>query len=65
MKTARNNPLDIRDISLKVTELIKEYAVVNNCTQDEMLERIVLEWRANDHQETKMNSFFVQALDVI
>ncbi|MGJ5633972.1 hypothetical protein [Nostoc sp. CALU 1950] len=53
MKTARNNPLDIRDISLKVTELIKEYAVVNNCTQDEMLERIVLEWNSQQSESER------------
>ncbi|OYD90851.1 hypothetical protein CDG76_29460 [Nostoc sp. 'Peltigera membranacea cyanobiont' 210A] len=53
MKTARNNPLDIRHISLKVTELIKEYAVVNNCTQDEMLERIVLEWNSKQSESER------------
>ncbi|MBN3927663.1 MAG: hypothetical protein V7K64_23280 [Nostoc sp.] len=53
MKTARNNPLDIRHISLKVTELIKEYAVVNNCTQDEMLERIVLEWNSQQSESER------------
>ena len=46
METARNNPLDIRHISPKVRELIKQYAIVNNCTQAEMLERIILEWNA-------------------
>ncbi|MEH2037217.1 hypothetical protein [Nostoc sp.] len=50
MKTARNNLLEIGHISLKVTELIKEYAVVNNCTQDEMLERIVLEWNSKQSE---------------
>ncbi|MBE8966300.1 MULTISPECIES: hypothetical protein [Nostoc] len=44
METTRNNPLDIRHISPNVRELIKQYAAVNNCTQAEMLERIVLEW---------------------
>ncbi|AFY35967.1 hypothetical protein [Calothrix sp. PCC 7507] len=53
MKTARNNPLDIRHISLKVTELIKQYAVVNNCTQDEMLERIVLEWNSQQSESER------------
>lgn len=43
---ARNDSLDIRDISPKVKELIKQYAVVNNCTQAEMLEHIVLGWNA-------------------
>ncbi|WP_375496023.1 hypothetical protein [uncultured Nostoc sp.] len=53
MKTARNNPLDIRHISLRVTELIKQYAVVNNCTQDEMLERIVLEWNSQQSESER------------
>ncbi|QLE52696.1 hypothetical protein FD724_32485 (plasmid) [Nostoc sp. C057] len=53
MKTARNNPLDICQISLKVTELIKEYAIVNNCTQDEMLERIVLEWNSQQSESER------------
>ncbi|MEH1946521.1 MAG: hypothetical protein V7K77_06130 [Nostoc sp.] len=53
MKTARNNPLDIRHISLKVTELIKQYAVVNNCTQAEMLERIVLEWNTQQSESER------------
>lgn len=53
MKTARNNPLDICHISLKVTELIKQYAVVNNCTQDEMLERIVLEWNSQQSESER------------
>ncbi|BDA69915.1 unknown protein [Rivularia sp. IAM M-261] len=46
METARNDSLDIRDISPKVKELIRQYAVVNNCTQAEMLEHIVLGWNA-------------------
>ncbi|MEH2429038.1 MAG: hypothetical protein V7K26_16385 [Nostoc sp.] len=50
MKTARNNLLEIGHISLEVTDLIKEYAVVNNCTQDEMLERIVLEWNSKQSE---------------
>jgi hypothetical protein len=53
MKTARNKPIDIRHISLKVTELIKQYAVVNNCTQDEMLERIVLEWNTQQSESER------------
>ncbi|QLE45374.1 hypothetical protein FD723_34330 (plasmid) [Nostoc sp. C052] len=53
MKTARNNPLDIRHISLKVTELIKQYAVINNCTQGEMLERIVLEWNTQQSESER------------
>lgn len=53
MKTARNNPLNIRHISQKVTELIKQYAVVNNCTQGEMLERIVLEWNTQQSESER------------
>ncbi len=43
---AENNQLDISSISPKVRQLIKMYAYVNNCKQSEMLERIVLEWNA-------------------
>jgi len=43
---AENNQLDISNISPKVAQLIKMYAYVNNCNQSEMLERIVLEWNA-------------------
>ncbi|WP_199341264.1 MULTISPECIES: hypothetical protein [Nostocales] len=43
---AENNQLDISNISPKVRQLIKMYAYVNNCNQSEMLERIVLEWNA-------------------
>lgn len=46
METVKNNSLDIRNISSKVRELIKQYSAVNNCTQAEMLERIILEWNA-------------------
>jgi hypothetical protein len=38
--------IEIRYISPQVRQLIKMYASVNNCTQSEMLERIVLEWNA-------------------
>jgi hypothetical protein len=38
--------LVLRHMSLEVKQLIKMYATVNNCTQIEMLERIVLEWNA-------------------
>ncbi len=48
-----NNSLDIRHISLKVAELIKEYAAVNNCTQGEMLERIVLEWNTQQSESER------------
>ncbi len=37
----------------KVTELIKQYAVVNNCTQCEMLERIVLEWNTQQSESER------------
>ncbi|MDF5728502.1 MAG: hypothetical protein PUP92_10800 [Rhizonema sp. PD38] len=47
METARNNPLDIRHISLKVRKLIEQYAIANNCTSAEMLERIILDWDAH------------------
>jgi hypothetical protein len=53
METARNHPLDIRHISPKVRELIKQYAAVNNCTQAEMLERIVLEWNAQQSESER------------
>jgi hypothetical protein len=53
METARNHPLDIRHISPKVRELIKEYATVNNCTQAEMLERIVLEWNTQQSESER------------
>ncbi|WP_341528963.1 hypothetical protein WKK05_06450 [Nostoc sp. UHCC 0302] len=43
---AESNQLEIRYISPKVRQLIKTYADVNNCTQSEMLERIVVEWNA-------------------
>ncbi|MBE9050442.1 hypothetical protein IQ243_08465 [Nostocales cyanobacterium LEGE 11386] len=41
-----SNQLEIRHISPKVRKLIKMYAAVNNCTQSEMLERMILEWDA-------------------
>ncbi|BAZ11893.1 hypothetical protein NIES4071_37210 [Calothrix sp. NIES-4071] len=53
METARNNLLDIRDISPKVRELIKQYAAVNNCTQAEMLEHIVLGWNAQQSESER------------
>ncbi|MFB2768915.1 hypothetical protein ACE1AT_06415 [Pelatocladus sp. BLCC-F211] len=46
MDMAETNQIEIRYISPQVRQLIKMYAVVNNCTQSEMLERIVLEWDA-------------------
>ncbi|QSJ14765.1 hypothetical protein JYQ62_23075 [Nostoc sp. UHCC 0702] len=53
METAKNNPLDIRHISPEVRELIKQYAGINNCTQAEMLERIVLEWNAQQSESER------------
>ncbi len=53
MEMARNNLLDIRLISPKVIELIEQYAAVNNCTQTEMLERIVLEWNAQQSESER------------
>ena len=50
MEMPRNNSLDIHHISPKVKELIKQYAIVNNCTQAEMLERIILEWNAQQSE---------------
>ncbi|WP_242045393.1 hypothetical protein [Anabaena catenula] len=46
MNMEENNQLVINHISPDVRQLIKVYAAVNNCTQAEMLERIVLEWHA-------------------
>lgn len=46
MEMEENNQLDIRNISPKVRQLIKMYAHVNKCKESEMLERIVLEWNA-------------------
>ncbi|MBX9257451.1 hypothetical protein H1Q63_26615 [Desmonostoc muscorum CCALA 125] len=53
METVRNNSLDIGHISPKVKELIKQYAAVNNCTQAEMLERIVLEWNTQQSKSER------------
>ncbi|MDF5720171.1 MAG: hypothetical protein PUP91_06705 [Rhizonema sp. PD37] len=47
MEMSRNNSLDIDHISPKVRELIEQYAVANNCTPTEMLERIILDWDAH------------------
>lgn len=49
----QDNQLDIRRVSPKVRELIKVYADVNNCTQVEMLERIVLEWNAQQSESER------------
>ncbi|AFY35437.1 hypothetical protein [Calothrix sp. PCC 7507] len=53
MEMARNNPLDICHISPKVRELIRQYAAVNNCTQTEMLERIIFEWNAQQSESER------------
>jgi hypothetical protein len=42
----KDDQLVIHHVSPEVRQLIKLYAAVNNCTQAEMLERIVLEWHA-------------------
>ncbi|MEH2275215.1 MAG: hypothetical protein V7K40_10615 [Nostoc sp.] len=46
----QSNQLEIRHISSKVRQLIQMYADVNNCTQPEMLEGIVLEWNAEQSE---------------
>ncbi|WP_414564287.1 MULTISPECIES: hypothetical protein [unclassified Anabaena] len=43
---AESNQLEIRHMSPQVRKLIKTYAAVNKCTQSEMLERMILEWDA-------------------
>ncbi|MEO3706268.1 hypothetical protein [Trichormus azollae] len=45
----KDEQLVIHHVSPEVRQLIKVYAVVNNCTHAEILERIVLEW---DEQQT-------------
>ncbi|WP_416235778.1 hypothetical protein [Nostoc sp. UHCC 0252] len=49
----QNNQLEIGHISPKVRQLIKMYADVNNCTQSEMLERMVLEWNAQQSESER------------
>ena len=53
MDMVQDNQLDIRRVSPKVRELIKVYADVNSCTQVEMLERIVLEWNAQQSESER------------
>ena len=53
MDMVQSNELEIRHISPKVRQLIKMYADVNNCTQPEMLERIVLEWNAQQSESER------------
>ncbi|MGF2037564.1 MAG: hypothetical protein RMZ43_019970 [Nostoc sp. CmiVER01] len=49
----QNKQLEIRHISPEVRQLIKMYADVNNCTQSEMLERIILEWDAQQSESER------------
>jgi hypothetical protein len=53
MDMLQNNQLEIRHISPEVRQLIKMYADVNNCTQSEMLERIILEWDAQQSESER------------
>lgn len=53
METRRNYPLDILDISPELTKLIQQYAAINNCTQTEMLEWIVVEWNAQQSESER------------
>ncbi|WP_100900792.1 hypothetical protein [Nostoc flagelliforme] len=53
MDMAQSNQLEIRHISPEVRKLIKMYADVNNCTQSEMLERIILEWDAQQSESER------------
>lgn len=50
---AEDNQLVIRHVSPEVRRLIKVYAAVNDCTQAEMLERIVLEWNAQQSESER------------
>jgi hypothetical protein len=42
----KDDQLVINHLSSEVRQLIELYATVNNCTQGEMLERIIVEWHA-------------------
>jgi hypothetical protein len=53
MDMLQNNQLEIRHISPEVRQLIKMYADVNNCTQSEMLERIILEWDSQQSESER------------
>ena len=53
MDMLQNNQLEIRHISPEVRQLIKMYADVNNCTQSEMLERMILEWDAQQSESER------------
>jgi hypothetical protein len=50
---AEDNQLVIRHLSPEVRHLIGMYAVVNHCTQAEMVERIVLEWNAQQSESER------------
>jgi hypothetical protein len=45
--------LEISQISPQVKYLIKMYSLVNKCTEIEMLERIVLEWNAQQSRSER------------
>ncbi|BBD69821.1 hypothetical protein NIES4072_28440 [Nostoc commune NIES-4072] len=53
MDMVQSNQLEIRHISPEVRKLIKMYADVNNCTQSEMLERMILEWDSQQSQSER------------
>ncbi|MBG1269679.1 hypothetical protein [Nostoc sp. WHI] len=53
MDMVQDNQLEIRHVSPKVRQLIKIYANINNCTQSEMLERIVLQWNAQQSESER------------
>jgi hypothetical protein len=53
MNMVEDNQLSIRHINPEVRQLIKVYSVVNDCTQAEMLERIVLEWHAQQSKSER------------
>lgn len=53
MDMLQNNQLEIRHISPEVRQLIKMYADVNNCTQSEMLERMILEWDSQQSESER------------
>ncbi|BAZ32089.1 hypothetical protein NIES4074_45910 [Cylindrospermum sp. NIES-4074] len=50
---ANDNQLVMSHISPEVRRLIKSYAIVNGCTQAEMLERMVLEWNAQQSESER------------
>ena len=53
MDMAQSNQLEIRHISPEVRKLIKMYADVNDCTQSEMLERMILEWDSQQSESER------------